>query len=687
MLQTGFVAVDLPEFGSLGGVVRESENFIILQVQPALGSPEGRKLLVEEYERRQVDEGDEPAAIFLVSAFGIGVEAVPAPPDEFIDRGIVFKFVLPASESIPLAETLADVLSAEDADATVVELFGAGRLTEEERDRVLGQIARNARFLFAAGDVADPEDDEVEGSLAEERRVERFFLSPGLEGFEEKDAKRVASVVRAFLRNASAFSAEDGSGGLKLADTGLIVVGTPANSVQNVLGQGGDEQTAAIHVDFGIEGLGNDSKSNQRSTISATIGDVAYGVDGEIPGFDNEDADNEVVLRGRTIGSTRGPTEDDPTGQSGSVLAVGDVFNTAAGGGGTVNGQPLPGRATYLVIENFDPAQPETTGGAERPVGGAAAGERFALLRLATATQSTKLEVDPAQATELKGFAAALAEVASGAGGQLDLVPLVSGANENGLVLEFAPTDNRAQARLTLIDANTGETRQLSLGGTTGISTKGASAFVDPNRFGARTQGQDAEVAMVSGELVKDGLANLGEGEGADTKEFLGKLSDVDVPNLKWGFFFGDVDSGRIGEGARTHVHLGSWVAGKIADASRLPRNGTATYSGHAVGNVTNNGSAYTQIGNYRSTWNFGSRAGLTDLNFDGAHMRGFALADKGSVRFGGGLEGDGRSASIAGAFVRGNETGITPPAGQIGAFTVNGKAYGAAGTFAAKKN
>ena len=63
------------------------------------------------------------------------------------------------------------------------------------------------------------------------------------------------------------------------------------------------------------------------------------------------------MLRGRTIGSSRKPGE-------GSVLAVGDVFNTAAGGGGEVGGQALPGRATYFVIENFDPERPETTGGA-----------------------------------------------------------------------------------------------------------------------------------------------------------------------------------------------------------------------------------------------------------------------------------------------------------------------------------
>ena len=56
-------------------------------------------------------------------------------------------------------------------------------------------------------------------------------------------------------------------------------------------------------------------------------------------------------------------------------------------------------------------------------------------------------------------------------------------------------------------------------------------------------------------------------------------------------------------------------------------------------------------------------------------------------MRFKGPLAGGGRNASIAGAFVGSPETGIAPPAGQIGNFAVTGANYGAAGVFAAKKN
>lgn len=638
-------------------VIVNDENFLAVHVRPALVIEQGRQDVAAAHASGQVS--DERFLSFL------GIEAA--------DNQTVADLADLLEEAL---EELDPIEAIEDID----------QLTDAQKERATDELSRTDRFFFAAGDVLNPQS--VTDSSLGERSSIRYFLAPDLS--PPDDQRRVAESIRAFLRNATAFRAENGSGGLNLADTGLLVIGVPENSVQSLLGRPddeGDEQSAAIHVDFGIEGLGEASKLNQRSTISATIGEVAYGVDEGIPGLDDDQADDEVVLRGRTIGSTR-------QSGSGSVLVVGNVFDTAAGGGAEVDDQPLPGRATFFVLENFDPDQPETTGGVELPVGGSP-GERFAILRLATAVEATQEDVVAEQATTFGGFAAALGEVAMAGVDVVQVRALTTGETEGGLSLQFSPSDNRVAADLTLIDQvdqNTQERHELVLGGLTGNDTRGASAFIDGERFGARTLNDSgADVAMVSGGLVMDGLDNLGPAEGADTREVLNRLASVDVPDLKWGFFFGDVINGDENpDGERKHVHLGSWVAGRIADPSRLPNNGKATYSGAAIGNVINGGSLYTQVGDYRNDWDFGERKGQTVLDFDGARMTGETMAASGSVRFKGPLAGGGRNASIAGAFVNSDRTGVTPPpppGGQIGNFTVTGDNYGAAGTFAAKKD
>lgn len=553
-------------------------------------------------------------------------------------------------------------------------------------------------FIFAAGDVAHPTEDSLPAedglpsTTAEQGLVDRYFLSPGLEGYEEKaSGKRVASTVRAFLRNATAFRDEDGSGGLQLTDTGLLVVGTPADSVQTTLGSSDNAQSGAIHVDFGIDG---DKTVGQRSTISATIGEVAYGVDNGIGWFDDADADNEVVLTGRTVGTTRGPAEEGGDATTGSVWSGGDIFNSAAGGGGLLeDGRALPGRATYLVLENFDRSKdPSQTGGSERPVG-SDSNQQFAILRLATATESQDIANRIAAQTGYNGFAAALAEQESGENG-ISVVPLLSGFDSKGFELKLDPDTNRVFAGLKLFDANqllNGSEQlvaDLDFGGLERSASPGNSAFVDDERFGALTSGEGADAALVSVGLLTDGRENLPGGDQGGTGTFLDELTGQETPEgLKWGFFFGDVANET--SGTRTHVHLGSWVAGgEIVDKAQLTNSGKATYRGPAVGNVIAGGNnTYTRVGRYRNEWNFGSRTGLATLNFDDATMQGFTQHGSGQkATFSGVLSGDQRQAVINGAFIKaGSQTRV--PGGQMGNFAVVGEGdYSAVGTFAAKK-
>ena len=71
------------------------------------------------------------------------------------------------------------------------------------------------------------------------------------------------------------------------------------------------------------------------------------------------------------------------------------------------------------------------------------------------------------------------------------------------------------------------------------------------------------------------------------------------------------------------NIHLGWWVAGDVIDQSDLPTDMTASYEGHAIGNVaTNIGSdgwvTYVATGDMDMDWDFNSRSGdLTISHFD----------------------------------------------------------------------
>jgi trimeric autotransporter adhesin len=165
---------------------------------------------------------------------------------------------------------------------------------------------------------------------------------------------------------------------------------------------------------------------------------------------------------------------------------------------------------------------------------------------------------------------------------------------------------------------------------------------------------------------------------------------------MKWGYW-GTKPKFDSATPVETNVHLGTWVAGKVAneDAANveIPLTGNATYNGHAVGNVTNAGNQYLAAGDLELNWDFAARSGdMTISNFDGLTFGTVAggltpsnAAGSGSpAEFGGALSGSGLTGSASGAFTLGplNPT-LETPQGVMGAFDVtNGTDYSASGTF-----
>jgi hypothetical protein len=206
-------------------------------------------------------------------------------------------------------------------------------------------------------------------------------------------------------------------------------------------------------------------------------------------------------------------------------------------------------------------------------------------------------------------------------------------------------------------------------------STNGSrSAFIDDRRFGARQSADDpsqvggnnaqfANLAMVSFDVVPNFSIFSLSGTGPCSCQF-----------VQWGFFSWDAQ-GQNGEHTRGHIN--PWVAGKLPSLGSLPTTGTATYSGHAVGNVRDGaGNIYIAGGAYQQTWNFATQSGAATIsNFDGRTLSAISLTSTNGRDFNGGLTGTtGKDVSshsgsgiLHGSFVSG---GGNPVAEVMGQFT-----------------
>jgi hypothetical protein len=240
---------------------------------------------------------------------------------------------------------------------------------------------------------------------------------------------------------------------------------------------------------------------------------------------------------------------------------------------------------------------------------------------------------------------------------------------------------------------------QVAFGsGIDGNSEGGGSAFVDDDIYAARQNSNfDATYALAQGETAE--LLPVATGNNPGTyfvsaesvpqSEFMAPGTEVCTCEfLEWGWWGTQVnlaDSGAADPSVVTRqesVHLGTWAAGDIVDYSEMPTDGSATYSGHAIGSVAAGGAQYIAGGAMSLTWHFGPRNGeLAVSNFDGHNFGGTVEAQSTTdAIWGGELSGGSLAGSAVGAFVR---NGADPAGGVVGAFEVTGEGYAASGTLA----
>jgi hypothetical protein len=552
--------------------------------------------------------------------------------------------------------------SAPGAEVTEAKLLPFAFLDENDRQVVLNAVnvitanaldaSRKERFIFAAGDV----DARLDGGFAQTFSVDRFFLSAGLAGFEQRASQTITDGIRGFFRSETAL-------GLDLFDSGVYVV-NPATA-------GGNAVTAFAHADFGMSGTG----AAQQSTLSLTLGEVTYTT--EVCAACDVTNSIEVRVNGRSIGSSRGnivTTNSIGTAAPpvfGTLALSSPLRSTAAGGGNPA--LPRPGYAGYLVLENYDPANlainPGDTplnGGVEHVVGDVDddldVGYGYLRLATATGTQTIGTRTD----ATFDGFAAGLGQIETLQG--LRITQVDSGETLGGFRVTTQAATNRVSSDLRLF----GAASPIGLGGLTGTASRGASAFVDNERFAARSVTEGSELGLVSAGLVRDGLPTAITNDLSDSEYF------------EWGFFFGDFTASQQTQ----HVHLGTWVAGTATPAVDMPATGTATYAGQALGEVYDGAALYLASGEFENSWNFATRRGEMEMMFDRTAYAGPTEIQSGTSSFIGTLEAAGRAGGLFGNFVSG---GGDPVAAEIGRFSISNTAsaagtYRASGTFGGER-
>jgi hypothetical protein len=286
-------------------------------------------------------------------------------------------------------------------------------------------------------------------------------------------------------------------------------------------------------------------------------------------------------------------------------------------------------------------------------------------------------------------------------------------STSSNLEVNFDATNDTMGASFTVNDVQNADPQfasfHLSFGFDPVTGGYGRGAYVDDDRYGAtgsnnpdgNTIVTDAsDVITIENDTPDDNFMYFFGNDLAPQTEF---FSDGHQPCvckfLEWGYWGGkrqyfDADAGVTRE---EFYHLGTWVAGDISNEADLPTDGTATYSGHAVGDVTRNidgvDNQYVAGGGFDMTWDFGSRTGTATISdFDGitasAPVTDTSIANAansfaGSFSGTDSIGGNSVTGGLNGSFVAGPDG---PEQGVIGSFDFAGPGVSATGIVAAER-
>jgi hypothetical protein len=240
---------------------------------------------------------------------------------------------------------------------------------------------------------------------------------------------------------------------------------------------------------------------------------------------------------------------------------------------------------------------------------------------------------------------------------------VVGGTTSNGTVTATFDVSTAAEERLVAEFGGTSETSVFIDDTSFVIADPAASATLDGNS-------QDVAFLFLA------------------TSDFLGLPAGdtCQCEFLQWGLWGGTLEDTPSVD-LETATLLAFWVAGEIPALLDMPTTGTATYTGHAIGIVNNDGNIFQAVGGYSQTYDFATGSGPFSVsNFDGTTYNGSVNAISGQENLFTGtatVASPTRTLDLNGAFFSG---GGDPVAEVGGGFSITGDGYEASGIVAATK-
>ena len=162
-------------------------------------------------------------------------------------------------------------------------------------------------------------------------------------------------------------------------------------------------------------------------------------------------------------------------------------------------------------------------------------------------------------------------------------------------------------------------------------------AYVDLTRFAARSErtfsvsngvATSAETSTVDGQVLKSSDLTLVNANAVNAASFFQATTFCACTYTQWGFWSVATSRSDATHDFFDRTGIATWVAGVPAAASdvqnAITANTQATYAGHAIVTISNNGAQYLAASNFTNTVNFGGKVGLVSIpSLDGVKYSG----------------------------------------------------------------
>lgn len=380
-------------------------------------------------------------------------------------------------------------------------------------------------------------------------------------------------------------------------NTGLLVLESDAGT--------SSVPTLALAASFSIQGSG----SSQQSMVSLFLGSIT-----------EEFSSGTLTLDGDRRGGYKSASNDATGNFSGGIESLEGADGAHAFGSNAENFVISGTDAGDTYFDSYT-VVPSTISASEQYSASTHVAELSTTTDGSTLTRTTR---------NFSGYAAGMVQTDSA--GTLVITPYAS-SGSFGNTVTFDAATKSVSASFSLESqtySGGGSTPEIEVSfgnSSTADESDRASVLIDDDTYAA------TETADSSGNSIRDDSGSSTDADatsyfisntlvdGADDAIFANVTTKCTCAFLEWGYWGTSLVTDNPSPAADeiTQVYLGTWAAGNIVGPNDLPQAGTASYEGHAVGSVVNNGSQYLAAGDFAMSIDFSSRTGSASVtNFDG---------------------------------------------------------------------